>query len=262
MSARPRCSVAAKSAESEDRLRNKDVVSRSGRQRLYCINMMKSNVLMDIYRRMYDHFGPRHWWPADSPFEVMIGAILTQNAAWVNVEKAISNLRKKRVLSAHKINRINIETLQNLIRPSGFYKEKAKKLKAFVKLFLSLSNVNSYNTKDLRKLLLDVKGIGPETADSILLYALEKPVFVIDAYTKRIFSRHGLIENEQTYDEIQSFFTKNIPGDRILFNEYHALIVEVGKNYCKKKNPLCKICPLKVVKPLKNMVYYKKNGGA
>ena len=213
-------------------------------------------MLTRIYKLLYAHFGPRNWWPARTPFEVMVGAILTQNAAWVNVEKAISNLRKKRVLSARKINRINIKELQNLVRPSGFYKEKAKKLKAFVKFLLALSNVDSYKTKVFRKMLLDVKGIGPETADSILLYAFGRSVFVVDAYTRRIFERHGLVKRSATYGEIRDFFMKSLPKSARLFNEYHALIVETGKNYCKKKKPLCKICPLKVVKRSGDMVYY------
>ena len=216
---------------------------------------------------MYGHFGPRHWWPADSPFEVIIGAILTQNASWSNVEKAINNLKNLKLLSPKKLARINIRKLEKLIRPSGFYKDKAKKIKIFVKFLNTFSGggikaLCKLETCALRDRLLDIKGIGPETADSILLYALGKTVFVVDAYTKRVFSRHGLLKEEQTYDEVQDFFMKNIPVDRTLFNEYHALVVEVGKNYCRKKKPLCKICPLKVVKPSKNMVYYKKNGGA
>jgi len=216
---------------------------------------MKKNrkKLTAIYRLLYEHFGPRHWWPARSPFEVATGAILTQNTAWPNVEKAIVNLKKKKLLSPLKIKRASIRALRAAIRPSGFYKEKAKKLKNLVR-FLEKScggNINklrTYKRETLREELLKVNGIGPETADSILLYALGKRVFVVDTYTKRIFSRHKLIPENATYARTQEFFMRNLPERRKLFNEYHALIVETGKNYCRKKKPLCKICPLRVVK--------------
>jgi len=215
--------------------------------------------LLDIYNRLYAHFGPRHWWPAENPFEVMIGAILTQNTAWSNVEKAIANLKRKKLLSPQKMKRVHPRTLAVAIRPSGFYNEKAKKLKAFIK-FLILScdgNINrlcSNGAATLRKKLLNIKGIGEETADSILLYALNKPIFVVDAYTKRVFARHRLISEDAAYGEIQKFFMNNLPKKVKLFNEYHALIVEAGKNYCKKNNPLCEICPLKDFKYNENMV--------
>jgi endonuclease-3 related protein len=216
---------------------------------------------MEIYGRMYAHFGPRHWWPAATPFEVMVGAILTQNAAWSNVEKAVANLKRAGLLSPRKIARIDPGKLRTLIRPSGFYKEKTKKLKAFVKFLLrnskkGISGLRAFKTGELREMLLGVKGIGPETADSMLLYAFGRPVFVVDAYTKRIFTRHALLGKDAGYDGIRKFFMRNLPGrDAKLFNEYHALIVEAGKNYCKKKKPLCEICPLKVVKRGKYMVY-------
>ena len=206
--------------------------------------------LVHIYNKLYAHFGPRHWWPAKTPFEVMVGAILTQNTAWSNVEKAIGNLRKKRLLSPEKIGKVASGELRTLIRPSGFYNEKTKKLKTFVG-FLNgfgkkgIEKLSRYETKPLRKILLGLKGIGPETADSILLYAFGKSVFVVDAYTKRIFSRHGLVSKNATYDEIQKFFADNLSKSAKLFNEYHALIVETGKNYCRKKKPFCKICPLR-----------------
>ena len=193
--------------------------------------------LIDIYNRLYAHFGPRHWWPAQTPFEVMVGAILTQNTAWSNVEKAIRNLKKERALTPGKIRKIPQEKLATLIRPSGFYNEKAKKLKEFVKFLKP-------NAEYSREELLNIKGIGKETADSILLYAFNKPAFVVDAYTKRIFSRHYFLGKNADYDEIQRFFTGNLPNKTKLFNEYHALIVELGKNYCKKNSPICKICPL------------------
>ena len=218
-----------------------------------------TKTLLDIYDRLYAHFGPRHWWPAKDAFEVMVGAILTQNTAWSNVEKAIRNLRKKRLLSPRKMRKVPLRELATLIRPSGFYNEKAKKLKAFVKFLINLcgGSIKKLYPKDmsvLREKLLDVKGIGQETADSILLYALGKPIFVVDAYTKRIFTRHKLISENADYREIQNFFMDNIPKKVKFLNEYHALIVETGKSYCKKKKPFCKICPLRVAKYGKNMV--------
>lgn len=216
-------------------------------------------VLMEIYRRLYAHFGPRRWWPADTPFEVMVGAILTQNAAWANAARAIENLKKEKLLSVRKMGEARHRRLSRLIRPSGFYKEKTKKLKNLIKFLKStcrgrIPALGAYRTKILREKLLDVKGIGPETADSILLYALGRPVFVVDAYTKRIFSRHKLLSDKAAYGQIQKFFMDTLGKNTGLFNEYHALIVETGKNYCKKKKPLCKICPLKLVKHEKNMV--------
>ena len=205
--------------------------------------------LMRIYKKLYAHFGPRRWWPAETPFEVMVGAILTQNASWSNAEKAIANLKKEKFLSPRKLEKIDIKHLSLLIKPSGFYKEKAKKLKTFVKF------LRKHPKKNIsREGLLKIKGIGPETADSILLYALKRRVFVVDAYTRRIFSRHRLISEHASYDEIQGFFADNLPRKLKLFNEYHALIVETGKNYCKKKKPFCEICPLGVAKNDKNMV--------
>jgi len=210
------------------------------------------NALLRIYEKLHAHFGPRNWWPADTPFEVMVGAILTQNAAWSNVEKAIRKIKKARLLSPEKIHSTPIKSLRRLVRPSGFYNEKAKKLKRLTSFLFSscggkVNALKSHDTDALRAQLLKINGIGPETADSILLYALEKPVFVVDAYTKRIFSRHGVIKGDATYGEVQNFFMKNIPGKRRLYNEYHALIVELGKSYCKKTKPICNSCPLKKI---------------
>ena len=208
-----------------------------------------SDKLMRIYDRLYKRFGPRHWWPADTDFEIITGAILTQNTAWANVEKAIANLKRERVLTPDKMRKTNTRALAGLIRPSGYYNIKAKRLKAFVNFLFknyngSLKKMLSRKTADLRKKLLSIKGIGPETADSILLYAAGKPVFVVDAYTRRIFSRHNLIPSGAGYDDVQRFFTDNLPLDEMLFNEYHALIVELGKTICKTK-PRCAICPIK-----------------
>jgi endonuclease-3 related protein len=169
-------------------------------------------------------------------FEIIIGAILTQNTNWKNVEKAIFNLNKAKLVDINKIKKINKKKLASLIRPSGYYNQKAEKLKIVADFF-------SKNKNPTREQLLEVKGIGPETADSILLYALNKPFFVVDAYTKRIFSRIGLCNGKCSYDELQKLFHKNLPKKTKLFNQYHALLVELGKNFCKKK-PLCKECPL------------------
>ncbi len=208
----------------------------------------EKRLLMEAYRCMLARFGPRHWWPADTPFEVMVGAVLTQNTAWTNVEKAIRNIKAAGAFTLEKLNNAPEETLAQWIRPSGYFNLKAKRLKALTR-FLSdtyggnLEKMAEMPCSTLREQLLGVYGIGKETADSILLYALEKPIFVVDAYTRRIFSRHQLIAPDAGYDETQHFFMAHLPYDTQLFNEYHALIVETGKNYCRKK-PLCEGCPL------------------
>jgi endonuclease-3 related protein len=209
------------------------------------------NKLLEIYRRLYDTFGPQHWWPGETPFEIAIGAILTQNTNWGNVEKAIMNLKKEKALSPESIYKIKISRLASLIRPAGYFNIKAKRLKAFISFLMneyggSLKRMKEEDIQFLRLRLLRVHGIGPETADSILLYALEKPVFVVDAYTKRVLSRHELIEFDRPYEYFQEFFHSSLKRDLKLFNEYHALFVKLGKTYCRKK-PLCKGCPLEGV---------------
>jgi endonuclease-3 related protein len=206
------------------------------------------SILLKAYALMHTHFGPRNWWPADSPFEVIIGAILTQNTAWTNVEKAIQNIKNKNALSVHHFQEISEEELAAWIRPSGYYNIKARRLKAFINFFCKAFNgkidkMAKYNGDDLRIQLLNVYGIGKETADSILLYALEKPFFVVDAYTHRIFSRHRLISEDASYEETQKFFMHHLPRNVAFYNEYHALIVETGKTFCGK-NPKCPACPL------------------
>lgn len=201
-----------------------------------------------IYRRLYRTFGKRHWWPAKSPFEVVVGAILTQNTAWSNVEKAIRALEKKRLLRADRLYRLNQETLAKTIRPSGFFNVKAKRVKNFLSYLFrkwegNLEALFLHPTGPLRKELLAIDGLGEETVDSILLYAGGKPVFVVDAYTRRVLSRHGLLRGDERYEEIQDYFTDTLPHRASLFNEYHALLVEVGKRYCRK-SPLCASCPL------------------
>ena len=205
--------------------------------------------LMRIYHQLHFAFGPQCWWPARSSFEVILGAILTQNTNWQNVEKAILKLRTKKLLTPKKIQDISLKRLASVIRSSGFYNIKALRIKEFVKFFLSsysgsIKKMSQRELTLLRKQLLAVKGIGQETADSILLYALNKPVFVVDTYTKRIFSRHGLIEGSASYIDVQNIFMRSLKCDTKLFNEYHALLVKLGKDFCRKQNPKCEICPL------------------
>lgn len=211
-------------------------------------------VLLEIYRRLYAHFGPQHWWPAESPFEVCVGAILTQNTNWRNVERAINNLKARGILSPEALHRLSLEELALLIRPAGYFRIKARRLKNFVDFLVlryggELSALAEKETEEIRKELLSIKGLGPETADSILLYALERPVFVVDAYTKRILLRHGLTTEESGYDELQELFMKNLPQDPELYNEYHALLVACGKHFCVSRKPRCvspegNSCPL------------------
>ena len=204
---------------------------------------------MKIYQKLYDAYGPRHWWPGETPFEVMVGAILTQNTSWKNVERAIQKLKDKKVLNAEGIHQLRKSKLAPLIRPSGYYRIKAERLKAFIHFLFedyngNIEKMKRENLEPLRKKLLAVNGIGPETADSILLYGLEKPIFVVDAYTRRILSRHEIISEEASYEEVQSLFMNHLPHKTKLFNEYHALLVHLGKTLCKKV-PRCDICPLK-----------------
>ena len=209
------------------------------------INFTMRELLLEIFNRLYKKFGEQHWWPADTKDEVVIGAVLTQNTAWNNVEKAIANLKKAGVLSLSDIARVDEELLKELIKPAGFFNQKALYLKNvanFIENHGGFPHLSKKSTHELRKMFLSVKGVGKETADSILLYAFERPVFVVDAYTKRVVSRHKLSE-DLTYDSIQKLFMENLPLDVNLFNEYHALIVKLAKEYCKKK-PLCKGCPL------------------
>ena len=203
-----------------------------------------------IYSKLYAAFGPQHWWPGDSSFEVMVGAILTQNTSWLNVEKAIRNLKKHKVLAPDKLSRLSSRKTAKLIRPAGYYNIKTARLKEFLNFLLlkyrsNMRKMAAVNTFRLRQELLEVKGIGPETADSILLYALNKPVFVVDAYTRRIFYRHGLINKEADYHDVQNLFMRYLKRDVRVFNEYHALLVRLGKDFCLKSKPKCVICPLR-----------------
>jgi len=208
----------------------------------------KAQKVFEIYKRLYGAFGPRHWWPAETPFEVMVGAVLTQNTSWANVEKAILNLKRRRLLTPKRLSVIPRRKLAGLIRPSGYYNIKAKRLKSLVSFLMrdfrgDIARMRRRGVAGLRKELLRVHGIGPETCDSIMLYALNKPVFVIDAYTKRIFSRCGMAKEDVTYDELQRLFAEALPRDVKLYNEYHALIVQLGKEVCRKA-PKCNLCPV------------------
>jgi endonuclease-3 related protein len=204
--------------------------------------------LIAIYGKLYKAFGPQHWWPGETPFEVAVGAILTQNTNWGNVEKAIANLRYEGNLNAAEIKKMPIQRLASLIRPAGYFNVKAKRLKHFVSFLTkdyggSTAKMKKEGAGVIRDKLLAVNGIGPETADSIILYALEKPVFVIDAYTKRVLSRHNIMKHDASYHGFQELFHSNLRRDVRLFNEYHALLVRVAKQHCRTK-PLCTGCPL------------------
>ena len=209
--------------------------------------------LLRIYNLLYARFGPRHWWPGDTKIEIILGAILTQNTAWANVEKAIENLKKEKVLAVNKLSGISEKKLARLIRPSGYYNIKADRIKNFLRFLNtryqgSIDKMFRSRLYKLREELLAVKGIGRETADSILLYAGDKPIFVVDAYTKRVFSRHGFINKDADYEETQALFMDNLGKNKRLFNEFHALIVELGKFMCKSKKPLCSMCPIQRIR--------------
>jgi endonuclease III related protein len=204
---------------------------------------------MNIYRKLYQAYGPRNWWPGETSFEVMVGAILTQNTSWRNVEKAILKLKEQGVLNPEGIHRLKKPQLTSLIKSSGYYRIKTNRLKSYMDFLFEeyggdLKKMKTERLAVLRGKLLQVKGIGPETADSILLYGLRKPVFVVDAYTKRILSRHGMISEKASYEEVQGFFMDDLPHNERLFNEYHALLVHLGKTLCKKV-PRCDICPIR-----------------
>ena len=214
------------------------------------------SLLMGMYAAMAGHFGPCHWWPGDSPFEVVVGAVLTQNTAWRNVEKALARLRALDALRPAALWALPPEVLQEALRPSGFFRLKAERLRNlldYMRSFAgwdtppgdaSLDFMRSRPGEELRRELLAVRGIGPETADCILLYALGHPSFVADAYTRRIFSRHGLLTEDAPYERMRDFFMQALPLDTKLFNEYHALVVRTGNTFCRKSAPQCSQCPL------------------
>lgn len=210
----------------------------------------------EIYQKLFSNYGPRHWWPGDSAFEIMVGAVLTQNTAWINVEKAIANLKRARMLSVKAIAEAHPRRLASLIRPSGYFNIKAKRLRALCRWVVAqggLKRLATLSTEELRYALLAVHGIGPETADDILLYAFERPVFVIDAYTRRVFARLGAIAGAEPYETLRRTFELSLGEDVALYNEYHALIVRHGKETCRK-TPLCHRCCLAAACRSRNII--------
>jgi endonuclease-3 related protein len=221
---------------------------------------MIHETLSEIYQLLYDAFGPQHWWPGETLFEIVAGAILTQNTNWANVEKAIRNLKSAGYLTPEALYHLDISQLAEMIRPAGYYNIKAKRLKTFVNWLYDnydgeMPNLELVDTDQLRAELLAIKGIGRETADSILLYALGRPVFVVDAYTARIALRHKLIDPGADYEQLRELFESNLSDDVRLFNEYHALLVRAGKEFCKTKAK-CHDCPLEELPHTLDIEYY------
>jgi endonuclease III related protein len=217
-------------------------------------NALQPPNLRPYYDALFAAHGPQQWWPGRTPFEIIVGAILVQNTAWTNVASAIENLRCEKLLTPRAIERVSTARLASLIRSSGYFRQKAKKLKAFVRFLRreyqgSLAKMFHAPTSILRERLLSVHGIGPETADSILLYAGNHPVFVVDAYTRRILERHGLAHPELCYEDVRQLFERSLSPDAALYNEFHALIVHTGKHFCRPREPRCGECPLKSLLP-------------
>ncbi len=212
------------------------------------MNRHTNSTLRTYYDHMARFHGTTHWWPGDSPFEICVGAILVQNTAWTNVEKAIANLKQAKLLAPKPLLAADQATLETAIRPAGYFRQKAVRLRLFCQHLLdhyggSVARMAKQPLAELRPELLALHGIGPETADDILLYACEKPVFVVDAYTRRIFSRHGLVPGDIKYEALRGFFEDNLEGDVPYFKEFHGLIVYTGKDFCKSQ-PNCTGCPL------------------
>ena len=219
---------------------------------------MTSN-LLEAYERLLKAFGPQQWWPGDSPFEVLVGAVLVQNTAWRNVERAIENLREAGVMEPKALYAVAAEELAELIRPAGYYQVKARRLRNLLKFVVeefdgSLDAMFHTTPLTLREQLLKLNGIGPETADAILLYAGGQPTFVVDTYTHRVLARHGWIGYDSDYHDIKDYFESTLPADAPLYNEYHALLVRVGKDYCKRTAPKCEACPLRDMLPSSGIV--------
>jgi endonuclease III related protein len=211
-------------------------------------------MLTEVYRRLFDAFGPQHWWPGDTRFEMIVGAMLTQNTSWLNVERAIGNLRQADLLDPQALHAVPVEELQELIRPVGYFRVKAVRLRSVLEFIVerydsSLDAMFSTPLPDLRRQLLEVHGIGPETADSILLYAGRLPSFVVDVYTHRIFARHGWIGFDADYDQIKDYVEGELPQEVPMYNEFHAMLVRTGKDYCRKTGPKCPECPLREMLP-------------
>jgi endonuclease-3 related protein len=212
------------------------------------------SILRQYFDALFQAHGEQHWWPGRTPFEVIVGAILVQNTNWINAARAIANLRQAKLLTPSAMEKIPQPKLARLIRSSGYFRQKARKLKAFMKFLRkkhrgSLTVMFRTPTAKLREQLLRVHGIGPETADSILLYAGNHPVFVVDAYTRRILQRHGLATGKESYEGVRGLFGKSLPNDPQLFNEFHALIVHTGKHHCRSRAPLCSQCALRSFLP-------------
>jgi endonuclease III related protein len=207
-----------------------------------------SRRLPELYQRLWDQLGPQGWWPGETPFEVAVGAILTQNTNWNNVARAIAALKEEGLLSPDELHQLPESELARLIRPAGYYNVKARRLKNFLEFLAgdygnSMTELAAGELADLRPALLSIKGVGPETADSILLYALNKPTFVVDAYTFRILHRHGLAPEPCAYEELRQLFMDHLPPGVDLYQEYHALLVRLGKEWCRPR-PRCADCPL------------------
>jgi endonuclease-3 related protein len=206
------------------------------------------------YSVLRARFGPQQWWPARTRLEVILGAILTQNTTWHNATLALRNLRKSRLLSWQALRRACLSGLEACVRPSGFYRQKARTIRDFVDWLSrehagSLDRLFSLSTDELRRRLLDLRGLGPETADAIILYAAHRPLFVADAYTRRVLARHGFVSDAADYHQTQEFLHAHLPPDTSLFNEFHALLVAVGKKHCKPQSPRCAGCPLEEFLP-------------
>ena len=215
------------------------------------VDVTKPIDLTQVYKKLFACYGPQHWWPGNSPFEIMVGAILTQNTAWLNVERAIDNLKLNACLTPQKILDTPSSKLAEWIKPSGYFNLKAQRLHNYCQWYVDageLAALSLCDTSNLRKQLLTVNGVGPETADDILLYAFERPVFVIDAYTRRLFSRLSLLEHDENYERLRHFFETRLKTEVSLFNEYHALIVRHVKEVCKKI-PDCHRCCLESLCP-------------
>ncbi|WP_027192521.1 endonuclease III domain-containing protein [Fundidesulfovibrio putealis] len=211
--------------------------------------MQRRDVLLGYYQAMLSANGPRNWWPAKTPFEVCVGAVLTQNTAWKGVEKALSNLERAGALDPRTLHSLSLPDLERLIHPAGYFRVKARRLRNLLDYLAAscdfdLGLLAERDMADVRGELLEVSGIGPETADSILCYALQMPSFVVDAYTRRILSRHGLLPEDADYEETRDFFMDVLDPDPALLGDFHAQLVGVGNQYCKTRNQLCDTCPL------------------
>jgi len=211
--------------------------------------MATKDLLLEMYRRLDAEYGDQRWWPGDTPLEVAVGAILTQNTAWVNVEKAVANLKSAGLLEPGALARLTPSEIAPLIKPAGYYNVKARRLRAFLDFLAEeydgdVAAMAREEPAAARPKLLAVRGVGPETADSILLYACGLPTFVVDAYTHRILHRHGLADEAVAYDELKELFEANVEADVALYKQYHALLVRVGRERCRRGEPRCAGCPL------------------